>query len=429
MIERAELFSRCRSVLSAHQGRAGHAWFIPGRIEVLGKHTDYAGGRSLLCAVDRGFAVVSQPRGDGLVRVTDVLRGETRELTLGADTTLPQGDWGTYPAAVTTRVPRDFPAMARGADIAFASNLPAASGMSSSSALLIGLFLALHNSSALGQDSHYSSVIDSSETLAGYLGAVENGREFGALAAGHGVGTLGGSQDHTAILCCVAGAISGYAFCPVRAEGEVRFPSTHVFVVAFSGVAAQKSAAAMVRYNEAALATAAILELWNAKSGSCHRSLGEAVSHSPGARDSIRSALHEGAGGSFTAERLLARYDQFVVETFDIIPAASAALVSQDLNAFGALVDRSHRNAESLLGNQVPETVWLQRQARELGADAASAFGAGFGGSVWAMIARDAAPAFAASWRERYAAAFPAVAAHAQFIVTSPGAGAARVAA
>jgi len=33
--------------------------FVPGRIEFLGKHTDYAGGRSLLCAIDRGIAAVA----------------------------------------------------------------------------------------------------------------------------------------------------------------------------------------------------------------------------------------------------------------------------------------------------------------------------------------------------------------------------------
>ena len=31
------------------------AFFVPGRIECLGKHTDYAGGRSLICAVELGF--------------------------------------------------------------------------------------------------------------------------------------------------------------------------------------------------------------------------------------------------------------------------------------------------------------------------------------------------------------------------------------
>ena len=35
------------------------AWFVPGRIEVLGKHTDYGGGRSLICAAERGFSVVA----------------------------------------------------------------------------------------------------------------------------------------------------------------------------------------------------------------------------------------------------------------------------------------------------------------------------------------------------------------------------------
>ena len=35
-------------------GTSAFAWFVPGRIEVLGKHTDYAGGRSLTAAIERG---------------------------------------------------------------------------------------------------------------------------------------------------------------------------------------------------------------------------------------------------------------------------------------------------------------------------------------------------------------------------------------
>ncbi|HKD91569.1 MAG TPA: galactokinase family protein, partial [Terriglobales bacterium] len=38
---------------------AAKRWFVPGRIEVFGKHTDYAGGPSLVCAVERGFSVVA----------------------------------------------------------------------------------------------------------------------------------------------------------------------------------------------------------------------------------------------------------------------------------------------------------------------------------------------------------------------------------
>src|SRR5262249_3991142 len=52
-------------------GPGEHRFFVPGRIEVLGKHTDYAGGRSLLCAVERGFCLAVSPRADRLLRIRD----------------------------------------------------------------------------------------------------------------------------------------------------------------------------------------------------------------------------------------------------------------------------------------------------------------------------------------------------------------------
>jgi len=42
--------------------------FVPGRIEVLGKHTDYAGGRSLVCATERGFRFIPAATGRGCCR-------------------------------------------------------------------------------------------------------------------------------------------------------------------------------------------------------------------------------------------------------------------------------------------------------------------------------------------------------------------------
>ena len=77
-----------------------------------------------------------------------------------------------------------------------------------------------------------------------------------------------------------------------------------------------------------------------------------------------------------------------------IVPGAADALAEGDLDRFGALVDRSQAGAEAALGNQVPETIHLQRSARRLGARAASAFGAGFGGSVWALVAATGAETF-----------------------------------
>ena len=54
--------------------------FTPGRIEIFGKHTDYAGGHSLLAAVPRGIALVARPRQDGIVRVGDIFDGQVIEV-------------------------------------------------------------------------------------------------------------------------------------------------------------------------------------------------------------------------------------------------------------------------------------------------------------------------------------------------------------
>ena len=90
-------------------------------------------------------------------------------------------------------------------------------------------------------------------------------------------------------------------------------------------------------------------------------------------------------------------------------------------------MDRSQQGAEAGLENQVPETIALARAARALGAAAASAFGAGFGGSVWAMVEAGDATRFGREWLARYARDFPIAARKAEVIVTQPSAGARRI--
>ena len=74
-----------------------------------------------------------------------------------------------------------------------------------------------------------------------------------------------------------------------------------------------------------------------------------------------------------------------------------------------------------LLQNQVPQTVALATQARAAGAMAASAFGAGFGGSVWALIEMGEADRFLTAWRAAYAMAFSDEATRADFFLTQAG--------
>ncbi len=296
--------------------------------------------------------------------------------------------------------------------------------MSSSSALVIGIFLALAKANQLTDDATYRRVITSPEALGGYLGALESGRSYGPFAGDRGVGTLGGSQDEIAILCCRAGTLSRYSFCPVRAEGEIPFPADRAFVVAYCGVAAEKTSSALHKYNEASLAVTEIVRLWNQSAGRADASLADAIESEPGATSDIRTVLRRSGTSEFTSQRLIDRFEQFVAEACDIIPRASDAFARGDYAAIRHLVDRSQQGAESLLGNQVPETIALCRLALEHGAGAASAFGAGFGGSVWALVAAENADRFMAAWRESYGGAFPVAAASAEFFITRPGPGA-----
>jgi galactokinase len=394
-------------------------FWIPGRIEFLGKHTDYAGGRSLLCAAERGMCVTVAPRQDDRLRVHDAITGETLDQRMSEhasqEAISPPSHWSTYVRAVARRLVRNFPGPLIGADIALASDLPQAAGMSSSSALVVSVFLALARVNDIQSRDAYRRAIKSSEQLAEYLGTIENGQSFGELAGERGVGTFGGSEDHTAILCAEAGKLMQYAFCPVHLERAVPFPADHVIVVATSGVAAEKTGAVREHYNRLSTMIVGILDRWQAATGKRWPSLAAAIDASPDAADQIRQLPS-------VASR--ARFEQFLLESNELIPAAADAIAEGDLARLGMLVDQSQEAADKLLGNQIPETTFLARQARELGAVAASAFGAGFGGSVWSLVPQDDAVAFEERWADAYATHFPVAAEKSEVLITRTGPGA-----
>ena len=421
---RADLESAVHAAIAPGGAGSGScAYWVPGRIEVLGKHTDYAGGRSLVCAVEQGFVAAAAPRTDAVVRVINIAAGSEARLALDPGLPQPTEAWVRYPATVIRRVARNFPGARHGADLAFLSDLPLASGMSSSSAFMVAVFLAIADVNHLSDDPAYRQATATPEDLAGYMATVENGQSFGALTGDRGVGTFGGSEDHTAMLCCRAGELSQYSFCPVRHERQVAMPPGYRFVVAVSGVKAEKTGAAKDAFNRASLAVRAILDAWRAASGRPDQSLAEAVCR--GGVAEVREVVERAAIDGFATAALLCRFDQFVEESTVIVPLAGDALARGDVAAFGVLVDRSQHLAERWLGNQVPETVMLARSARQLGAGAASAFGAGFGGSVWALVPEREAEAFAARWEASYRAAFPQVSP--AFLVTGPGPAAAKL--
>ena len=398
------------------------AWRVPGRLEVLGKHTDYAGGKVLVCAVDRGVTARATLGSDAALVARSDEFAEPVTLHPGTDPGLPPGHWGRYLQVVLDRFTQVFGPLP-GAEMSVASDLPMASGMSSSSALLVATALAWADVAELPASATWRELIgDDPLRLATFLASVETGRPFGRLAGHGGVGTLGGSEDHTAMLCSHAGELGVFGFSPAARLRRVPWPSAWAFVVATSGVAAEKTGAAQALYNRASLATATALQRWNAATRRCDATLADAVRSDPDAPARRERLLADD-------EYLSARFVQFVRESEVLVPAAAEALASGDMAGFAAAAEESQRLADTHLGNQVPQTRALASAAPRLGALAASAFGAGFGGSVWALVPVADADAFASAWITDFRRAFPAEGQRADAVVTTPASAAGPVAA
>lgn len=364
---------------------------VPGRIEMFGKHTDYCGGRSLLVATEQRLCFSVAARSDSRIHVQSINQNVECSFDLSAELTPTVGHWSNYPMTVARRVARNFPEARNGCEIAIASDLPPAAGLSSSSAMIIGTFLSVARVNNLSHTDGYGSNITSQEDLSAYLGSIENGSSFRSLAGDRGVGTTGGSQDHTAILCCKRGAVSQFAFCPVRHERSIPLSDELVFVIGVSGVVAEKTGAALQRYNAVAKSARTIVRLFNERyqsAATCLAQVWAAMGEDPTAAAQLVS----------DSPPLIARLHQFSQESFHIIPSAAKALVNGEWSVLGDLADQSQQLAERCLDNQIPETIRLQRSARSCGAIASSAFGAGFGGSVWALVHTSDAEEFTRRW-------------------------------
>ncbi|MBS2963207.1 galactokinase [Actinocrinis puniceicyclus] len=138
--EAANLFA------SVYGGSPEGVWAAPGRVNVIGEHTDYNEGFVLPMAIDRYTVAAAARRTDGRLRVVSAAGDhQVAEVAL-ADLSpgVPQG-WPQYPAGVAWALrgggvlPDDF----AGADLAFASTVPVGAGLSSSAALECATGLAL----------------------------------------------------------------------------------------------------------------------------------------------------------------------------------------------------------------------------------------------------------------------------------------------
>jgi galactokinase len=217
-----------RAAYPGSNSRQAALGFVPGRIEVFGRHTDYAGGRSLVCAIDKGFFFFATSNTDRMVRMQEkVTEFGPIAFPLAADLALRKGHWANYPMTVTRRMARNFAdgGALKGVDISFSSTLPVGSGMSGSSALMMMTFTAIAALNGLDAMPAFRQNLQDPLDLAVYLACAENGQGFRGLKGDSGVGTFGGSEDHAAILTGRPGILSLFGFSPAggprgRAHGK-----------------------------------------------------------------------------------------------------------------------------------------------------------------------------------------------------------------
>lgn len=150
------LLPRLLAAFEAHFGAAPTTLAqAPGRVNLIGEHTDYNDGYVLPCAIHFHTLVAARPRDDGQVRVLALdLAGATDAFGLHAPITpQPQAPWADYVRGVVAELLAAGHAL-RGADLAITGNVPRGAGLSSSAALEVAVARAwahqdgLHNLSA-----------------------------------------------------------------------------------------------------------------------------------------------------------------------------------------------------------------------------------------------------------------------------------------
>jgi galactokinase len=125
-------------------------WSAPGRVNLIGEHTDYNDGFVLPFALPHAAVVAVSRRTDGVLRLHSAdVEGGVIELQL--DDLAPKSDknWTAYPAGVVWAL-REAGHPVTGVDIHLASTVPSGAGLSSSAALEVVVALALNDLYELG---------------------------------------------------------------------------------------------------------------------------------------------------------------------------------------------------------------------------------------------------------------------------------------
>jgi galactokinase len=341
--------------------------FGPGRVNLIGEHTDYNGGLSLPFAIEGGVEVTAEVLAGDLVEAHAVDLGESDRFAL-ADPPREGGGWCAFVHGVVGEL-RAVGLPVRAARLSIAGHgLPRGSGLSSSAALEVALCLALLGLSGADEG------VDRLE-LARLCSRVENewvGAQTGLLDQ---VASLFGAKDEA---LRVDFRTLDVQRVPLRLAGWK-------LVTVDSGEQHTLSSAA--GYNE--------------RRGECTE-----------AAEQLGVSLLSDAGRDDTARLsdVLRRRTLHVLDENERVEAAVAALRAGDLAALGGLLDASHASLRDQYDASTGAVERTVDRLKDAGAAGARMMGGGFGGVVLALFepgtplpagAREVAPGAGARVLER----------------------------
>jgi galactokinase len=329
----------------SYQAEPEGVWHAPGRVNLIGEHTDYNEGWVLPFALDRGVVTAAARRDDGLLEIRS--RQEPGEAVTVPVASLAAGSvtgWGAYPAGVAWAL-REAGLPVAGASLAIDSDLPQGAGLSSSAALECAVAL----------------------TLTGLSGLTVPRRELAALARraeNEMVGVPSGIMDQSASLLAEA----GHALlldCRTRETSAVPFDPAAAGLTLLIVDTVVRHALTDGRY-------------------SLRRRECEQAARALGVR-SLRDVPGVAAVSSL-ADPVLARRARHIVTENERVLATVALLRAGDPAGTGPLLTASHDSLRDDFEISWPEADAAVAAALAAGALGARMVGGGFGGCVIALV-------------------------------------------
>ncbi|MBT2210531.1 galactokinase [Actinomadura sp. NEAU-AAG7] len=329
-------------------------WHAPGRVNLIGEHTDYNDGLALPFALSRGVSVAAARRGDGVVEVVSrqagesVVRASVEGGPVVAEGWPPDRAWAAYPVGVA-RVLRDHGT--GGASLLIDSDLPQGAGLSSSAALECATALAL-------RDLHEAR-IEPAE-LARLAQRAENDQVGVPCGVMDQSASLLCEAGHALLLDCRSGLSSKVPFAPAEAGLTLLVVNTRASRNLAGGDYGRRRAEC-----EKAAARLGV----------------------PALRDVTDLA---GALGSLR-DPVLRRRVQHVVTENHRVEAAVGLLRAGAVTELGAMLNASHMSLRDQFQISWPEADAAVDAALRAGARGGRMVGGGFGGSVIVLTAADRA--------------------------------------